>query len=160
MCFASSTQAEVLYECHLSGLQNAKLMQAYQPLLSRNGMEEDVKQTSLSERRGTIRLLLATCSKFWERGKVIRAGYLCRLPSPSDCHLILDVKNRQKLIIASVFKDAHTCSPQTRERGKKSILSGQVSVLSLSYLHTPTKLPLWEQDYRCTVCRANSSSPF
>lgn len=91
--------------------------------------------------------------------RLIRAGYLCRLPSPPDCHSILDVKNRQKLIIASVFKDAHTCSLQTRERGKKSILSGQVSVLSLSYLHTPTNLPMWEQDYRCTVCRVNSSSP-
>lgn len=92
--------------------------------------------------------------------RLISAGYLCRLPSPPDCHLTLDVRNRQKLIIASVFKDAHTCSLQTRERGKKSILSGQVSVLSLSYLHTPTNLPMWERDYRCTVCRGNSSAPF
>lgn len=70
MCFASSTQAEILYGDRLSGLENAKLMQVYQPLLSQNGMEEYVKQTSsLSEGRGTMRLLLTTCSKFWERSK-------------------------------------------------------------------------------------------
>jgi len=69
MCFASSAQAEILYEHHLSGLENAKLQQVYQPLLSQNWMEEDVQQTAaLSEGRGAMRLLLATCSKFWERG--------------------------------------------------------------------------------------------
>lgn len=156
-CFASSTRSEILCEGGLSRSWKCKTDASASACAAteRDGRRCQAKIIFI-RREGSYEVIAPSSGK---GVTLVQAPYLCRLPSPPDCHFILDMKNRQKLINTSVSKDAHTCSLQTREKGKESVLSGQVSVLSLSYLPTATHRPTWAGTIAAQR-RASSSAPF